>query len=157
MERRHQYQSTVTWTGNRGSGTLDYRAYDRNFLVRIEGKPDIEGSSDSVFNGDKSVHNPEDMLLSAVASCHMLWYLHLCSENEIIVLEYTDYAIGEMKEEKDGSGRFESITLQPEIVINDEKNIVKAKALHAEANKMCFIANSLNFPVKHEVKVSILV
>lgn len=156
MERKHQYEAKIVWTGNKGSGTLDYRAYDRSYLVKIVGKPDIIGSSASVFNGDKKAHNPEDLLLAAVSSCHMMWYLHLCSEQGIVVLEYTDKATGELQEEKDGAGKFTNITLHPEVVINDKENIEKAKNLHSEANKMCFIANSLNFAVQHDIQVKVL-
>lgn len=156
MERTHQYTSKVTWTGNRGSGTMDYRAYDRYFNIQIDGKPEIKGCSDSAFSGDKSVHNPEDLLLSAVASCHMLWYLHLCSENSIVVLEYSDEAQATMQEEKDGSGRFQSITLSPNVKIASGGNIERAEMLHQEAGKMCFIANSLNVPITYQPSTSVL-
>lgn len=157
MERNHEYQSKITWTGNRGSGTLDYRAYDRNYKISIEGKQEIEGSSDSAFSGDQSKHNPEDLLLSAVASCHMLWYLHLCSEQGIVVMEYTDNARGVMQEDKNGSGKFTEITLYPEVVITNESKTGLAQALHEEAGKMCFIANSLNFKVGYQPVVKVLV
>lgn len=155
MERTHQYHSKVIWTGNRGSGTMDYRAYDRYFNIQIDGKPEIKGCSDSAFSGDKSVHNPEDLLLSAVASCHMLWYLHLCSENAIVVLEYSDDAQGTMLEEKDGSGHFQSITLAPNVKIAAGGDIQKAKNLHEQAGKMCFIANSLNVPISYQPTISV--
>ncbi len=150
MAKQHQYTSQLTWTGNKGSGTMDYRSYDRDFTVAIEGKQEIAGSSDSEFLGDKTKHNPEDLLLTSVSSCHMLWYLHLCSKNGIVVMEYVDNAIGIMTEMADGSGKFTSITLKPTIVIADKSQIELANKLHSEANKLCFIANSLNFEVKHE-------
>lgn len=157
MERNHEYQSKITWTGNRGSGTLDYRAYDRNYKIHIDGKQEIDGSSDSAFSGDQSKHNPEDLLLSAVASCHMLWYLHLCSEQGIVVMEYTDHARGIMREDKNGSGKFTEITLYPEVVITNESKTGLAQSLHEEAGNMCFIANSLNFKVRYQPVVKVLV
>jgi len=147
MKRDHEYTTKVIWTGNRGSGTMDYRAYDRNFTIKINNKVDIAGSSDSVFNGDRSLHNPEDLLVSSVSSCHMLWYLHLCSEHGIIVLEYTDIAKGIMQEEEDGRGQFKTIELNPQITIQSNGNIDLAMKLHEEAHKMCFIANSLKCTV----------
>ena len=150
MPKEHLYSTTVTWTGNKGSGTMDYRSYDRDYLISVNGKADISGSSDSAFLGDKSKHNPEDLLLASISSCHMLWYLHLCSKHEIVVMEYKDNAIGTMVENADGSGHFSSILLQPEVLISKKEHIDKANELHVEANKMCFIANSLNFPVKHK-------
>lgn len=144
MKRDHTYTTHINWTGNRGSGTMDYRAYDRDFTVKIDGKKDIMGSSDSAFNGDKSKHNPEDLLLSSVSSCHMLWYLHLCSDHGVIVLEYSDQATGVMQEDEDGSGRFVLITLRPHILIQSHGNVDTAISLHEKAHEMCFIANSLN-------------
>ena len=149
MAKEHQYKTNLVWTGNKGSGTMDYRSYDRNFIVSIEHKQQILGSSDSSFMGDKTKYNPEDLLLSSISSCHMLWYLHLCSKNDIVVLEYKDNAVGTMIESADGSGHFKEVLLQPDILISKKEQIEQANTLHEEANKMCFIANSLNFPIKH--------
>jgi organic hydroperoxide reductase OsmC/OhrA len=150
MAKEHEYQANLVWTGNKGSGTMDYRSYDRDFVVTIANKEPLAGSSDSVFLGDKTKYNPEDLLLASVSSCHMLWFLHLCSKNEIVVIEYTDNAIGKMEENVDGSGKFKEVTLYPQVLIAEQAHLTLANALHAEANKMCFIANSLNFPVKHQ-------
>lgn len=149
MPKEHLYSTTVTWTGNKGSGTMDYRSYDRDYLISVNGKADISGSSDSAFLGDKSKHNPEDLLLASISSCHMLWYLHLCSKNEIVVIDYKDKAVGTMEESADGGGKFKEVTLNPNVLIADKSHLELAESLHTEANKMCFIANSLNFPVKH--------
>lgn len=150
MPKNHLYKTTVTWTGNKGSGTMDFRSYDRDYVVSVNGKSDISGSSDSAFLGDKSKHNPEDLLLASLSSCHMLWYLHLCSKNEIVVIDYMDDAVGTMEESADGSGKFKEATLHPQVLIADKAHLELAAKLHEEANKMCFIANSLNFPVKHQ-------
>ncbi|TCC81976.1 OsmC family peroxiredoxin [Pedobacter hiemivivus] len=152
MAKEHQYQATLTWAGNKGSGTMDYRSYDRSYIISIDNKPDISGSSDSAFLGDKTKHNPEDLLLASLSSCHMLWYLHLCSQNEIIVMDYKDTPIGKMTENSDGSGHFNEVVLNPVVVITDESQIEKANSLHDQAHKMCFIANSCNFPIKHNPK-----
>lgn len=150
MAKEHQYKTALTWTGNKGSGTMDYRSYDRNYVISIDHKADLSGSSDSGFLGDKTKHNPEDLLVSSLSSCHMLWYLHLCSQNDIIVMDYKDNAVGTMIEEPNGSGRFTEVTLNPVVTITNKADIDKANSLHEQANKMCFIANSCNFPVKHQ-------
>lgn len=155
MPKVHQYQTSLTWAGNKGSGTMDYRSYDRSYVISIDQKPDILGSSDSAFLGDKGRHNPEDLLVSSLSACHMLWYLHLCSQQGIIVLDYKDQAVGSMSEDADGSGRFTEVILRPVVIVATETDIDRANALHQEANKMCFIANSCNFPVKHEPQCSI--
>lgn len=153
--KHHQYKTTIEWTGNKGSGTNNYRDYERSHTISVENKPTIEGSSDPAFRGDKTKYNPEEMLLSSISSCHMLWYLHFCSEAGIIVTGYIDNATGIMEENSNGSGRFIEVILHPIITITDEDKIEKAKELHAKANEFCFIANSVNFPVKHTSEILI--
>ena len=148
--KQHQYQLALQWTGNLGKGTASYNAYARDYTIGIEHKIAIAGSSDPAFLGDKHKHNPEDLLLSSIASCHMLWYLHLATTKGIVVVDYKDDAKGVMIEKEDGSGYFESVTLYPIVTIQDPTQIELAHALHKEANKYCFISNSLNFKVEHQ-------
>ncbi len=148
--RDHAYVVTVTWTGNRGTGTSGYRAYARAHDVVAPGKPPIPGSSDPAFQGDRLCYNPEEMLVASLSSCHMLWYLHLCSTEGIVVQAYEDIAEGVMTEQPDGSGTFVEVVLAPEVTLNPGADLDRARALHAEAHRKCFIANSVNFPVSHE-------
>jgi organic hydroperoxide reductase OsmC/OhrA len=146
----HHYKATVTWTGNSGTGTSGYRAYSRNHIVSIDGKPDIPASSDPNFRGDKTRYNPEEMLVASISSCHMLWYLHLCAEAGVVVVGYVDEAAGTMEETADGGGRFKEVVLYPIVTVSDQSMIEKANELHHEANRLCFIGNSVNFPVLHQ-------
>jgi organic hydroperoxide reductase OsmC/OhrA len=148
--KQHHYSAVVNWTGNKGEGTKGYKSYDRNHDIIIEGKEIIKGSSDPAFLGDRKKHNPEDLLLSSISSCHMLWYLHLCSSAGIIVTNYTDNAKGIMTETEDGGGKFTAVTLYPTITIKNINQKDEAMELHKKANELCFIANSLNFKVEHE-------
>lgn len=145
----HQYKATVKWTGNAGKGTASYRAYDRSYVISINDKPNILGSADPAFRGDWTKHNPEDLFLTSLSACHMLWYLHLCSEAGIIVTEYTDDARGTMEEVSNGGGRFTEVILNPVVKITDVAMKDKANDLHNKAKELCFIANSVNFPVLH--------
>ncbi len=150
MNGQHNYQLTVQWTGNTGTGTSGYKDYERSHAIIVDDKIDITGSSDPAFRGDKTKHNPEELLLASVASCHMLWYLHLCAVEGIIVTDYTDSATGTMIETENGGGKFTVITLHPTVTVTDILMIEKANELHRKANELCFIANSLNFPVHHQ-------
>ncbi len=152
--KEHNYKSTVEWTGNKGSGTFDYRSYSRSHIIMIEGKPDLQGSSDSSFRGEKNKHNPEDLFLASLSSCHMLWYLHLCSEAGVIVMKYIDQAIGVMQVSDDGSGRFKIVTLFPKINISEESDMELAISLHIQAHSKCFIANSCNFKIDCKPEIS---
>ena len=149
MTKEHHYKTTITWTGNTGIGTKDYKSYDRSHTISIDNKVDIMASSDPAFLGDKSKHNPEDLLVSSLSGCHMLWYLHLCATNGITVIEYKDNASGTMKETGENGGHFTEVVLRPTVIITDHKQVDRANELHSEAHKMCFIANSCNFPVRH--------
>jgi organic hydroperoxide reductase OsmC/OhrA len=154
MTKNHHYTIKTEWTGNLGSGTLDYRAYKRDHTISVAGKnASIEGSSDPSFRGDSKRYNPEELFLSSLSACHMLWYLHLASINGITVLEYIDEAEGTMGEDADGAGRFTSVTLQPRIVISQADKIDRAKELHHEAGKKCFIANSVSVSIGYGGKV----
>jgi len=143
----------VIWTGNDGVGTRDYQSYRRDYFVRSERKPDLLGSADSEFLGDASRYNPEELLVAALSSCHMLWYLHLCAVHGIIVEDYKDDAEGEMVESADEGGRFTSAVLHPVVTISGgDRNV--ARELHDVAHRMCFIANSVNFPVRHQATIT---
>ena len=148
--KQHNYKLEVEWTGNSGEGTKTYRSYRRDYTITTEGKPEILGSSDPSFRGDPSRYNPEDLLVASLSACHMLSYLHLCAVNHITVIEYRDSALGLMEESGDGSAQFTRVTLQPTVTISPGDDQNKARALHADAHHMCFIARSVNFPIAYE-------
>jgi organic hydroperoxide reductase OsmC/OhrA len=154
MKGQHNYAPLVRWTGNKGVGISDYKSYERSHIISADGKPDIAGSSDPTFRGAKSKYNPEDMMVAALSSCHMLWYLHLCAEARVVATDYFDNATGVMVEKNNGGGRFTEVTLNPTAIVKEESMIEKARLLHKKANELCFIANSVNFSVKHNPIVS---
>lgn len=146
----HDYTSHVIWTGNRGEGTVSYRGYDRTWDVAIPGKPVVHCSNDPLLGGDPTKMNPEDLLLTALSSCHMLWYLHLASDAGIVVMEYRDTPVGVGEVQRTGAGRFVSATLHPHISVTAGTDLVRAEAIHHEIHDVCFIAQSVNFPVHYE-------
>jgi organic hydroperoxide reductase OsmC/OhrA len=161
----HSYRVVVTWTGNRGQGTSGYRAYDRSHEVtagppdqpkdpahasRGRGPQPIAASSDPAFRGDPDRWNPEQLLTAALAECHMLWYLHLCAVAGVVVTGYRDEAAGLMTEDADGGGRFSEVVLRPRVTVSSPDMIEEAAGLHRDAHEKCFVARSVNFPVRHE-------
>lgn len=150
MNGQHNYSLTVKWTGNTGTGTSNYKEFERSHSIFVANKTEILGSSDPAFRGDKTKHNPEDLLLASISSCHMLWYLHLCAMAGIIVTDYIDNATGIMIETANGGGKFTEATLNPIVTITDISMTERANELHKKANELCFVANSLNFPVYHK-------
>ena len=146
----HHYSLTVQWTGNLGEGTSSYRGYSRDHDVLIPGLPVLPGSADPTFHGDRSRYNPEQLLLAALAQCHMLSFLHVAVRHGVVVTDYRDEATGLMRLNRDGSGQFESVTLHPRVTLADPAHAGLAGQMHHEANQVCFIARSVNFPVHHD-------
>lgn len=150
----HQYNVSVQWDGNKGSGTSGYRDYSRDHTIRSGTKSDIAGSSDAAFLGDAARWNPEDLLVASASACHQLWYLHLCADAGIAVLRYGDEAKGTMLDTPQ-EGRFKEITLRPHVKIraNDDREL--AEKLHHVAHEKCYIANSVNFPIHCEPSIEL--
>jgi len=146
---QHHYRVGVEWTGNHGTGTDDYRSYGREHVIRTEGKADIAGSSDPAFRGDAAKHNPEEMLVAALSTCHMLAYLHVATLAGVVVTAYTDAAEGTMVTEGNG-GHFTEVVLRPVVTITAASDSAKAEDAHEDAHHACFIASSVNFPVRCE-------
>lgn len=150
MSKEHIYKTDLVWTGNTGDGTKTYKGYSRAHEISIEGKPTIVGSSDPHFNGDPSRYNPEELLVAALSACHMLYYLHLCADAKIVVVDYRDSATGVMVETANGGGHFTEVVLRPRVAISNDSDAEEAEKIHHKAHELCFIANSVNFPVRCE-------
>jgi len=148
MTKSHNYAVTIEWTGARQGPTISYTSYSREFTLKCDGKVDIIGSSDKAFRGDSTLYNPEELLVSAISSCHLLWYLHLCAVNNIHIISYIDQATGVMQTDENGGGRFSEVILSPTIIVTKNSDIASAIRLHDNAHEKCFIANSINFPIK---------
>lgn len=148
--QEHQYSARIRWTGNLGPGTSGYRSYSRDHEVEVDGPGLLLGTADPTFHGSKDRWNPEQLLLAAVAQCHMLSYLHVAVRAGVVVTGYSDSAAGSLRLNADGSGEFTGIRLRPHVELADGGQIALADSLHGEANRLCFIARSLNFPVHHE-------
>jgi organic hydroperoxide reductase OsmC/OhrA len=155
VAREHRYAIELIWTGNRGEGTEAYRRYGREHEVWADGPLPIEGSADPAFRGDRERWNPEQLLVAALAECHMLSYLAECSRSGVVVSTYEDTAGGVMRMDGKGSAAFTEVTLRPRVTVAQESMLAKAAELHDDAHRLCFIANSVNFPVRHEPTVEV--
>jgi organic hydroperoxide reductase OsmC/OhrA len=153
MPRTHRYETTTTWTGNTGDGTSSYRSYERSHETVAEGRPEIAASSDAAFRGDAERWNPELLLVAALSQCHLLSYLHQCAVAGVVVTAYVDEAHGTMAETADGGGRFEEVILRPVVTVAEAAMVDRARKLHEAASERCFIASSVNFPVRHEPEI----
>jgi organic hydroperoxide reductase OsmC/OhrA len=152
MADHHQYTLDLHWQGDH---TRTYESYTREHRIRIAGKPELITTADPLFRGDATLHNPEDLLLASLSSCHLLTYLALCARARINVLSYRDQAEGTLLLTKDGGGHFTEVVLRPEVVIEEEHTLEKARFFHGEVHKYCFIARSVNFAVRCEAMVKV--
>ena len=153
IQKRHFYHVALRWTGNAGTGTSSYRAYRRDHEIKVENKVTIPASSDPAFRGDPSRYNPEELMVASLSSCHMLWFLHLCADAGIVVSDYEDQASGIMEEQSDGGGHFTEVVLHPKVTITSG-DATKCPELHEKAHSLCFIANSVNFPIRCEPEIT---
>lgn len=149
MGDTHEYRVDIEWLGNRGTGTSGYRDYGRQLVVRAADGRELAGSADPTFRGDADRWNPEELLVAALSQCHMLSYLHMAVRAGVVVTAYTDEPVGTMLQEGLG-GRFTEVLLRPVVTVADASMADRAREAHAEASEHCFIASSVNFPVRHE-------
>ena len=153
VDKRHTYAADVRWTGNLGPGTLNYHSYSRDHVASAADKQPINGSADAAFRGSAERWNPEELLVVSLSQCHMLWYLDLAARAGVVVVEYTDAPHGTMVEEVGGAGQFNEVVLRPHVTVADSSMVDSAQALHDKTHSLCFVARSVNFPVRHEPEV----
>ena len=154
MAQIHHFSAKLNWTGAAKGATSSYESYSRDYVIEVPGKPPLPGSADQVFRGDSSRHNPEDLLVMSLSSCHMLTYLAEAARAGVHVVAYSDEASGTMQMHE-GKMRFTEVTLRPQVVVANDSDPAKAQALHEKAHEHCFIASSVNFPVSCDAHVSV--
>jgi organic hydroperoxide reductase OsmC/OhrA len=155
MPQQHRFEARLRWTGAQRGPTSSYDAYDRALRVEFDGKPALDLSAAPPFRGDGAIHNPEDLLVAALSACHALSYLALCARRGVRVLAYEDEAVGVMGHGAPGKTlHFHEVVLRPRVTIDATSDRALAERLHAKARGECFIAASVNFPVRHEAEVT---
>lgn len=147
---KHTFALRTEWTGNRGTGTSGPRDYGRSVVIQHPAVGEIQASAARAFRGDETRWNPELLLLGALAECHVLSYLRAAVEAELVVTGMACGAEATLEVDADGAGRLAQITLRPEVWLRDEADRERADALHTEAHRLCFIANSLSTPMTVE-------
>lgn len=150
MGKRHDFTTRVLWTGDKGTGNTILRSYERTWNIEVPGKPVVHCSNDPLLGGNPGLLNPEDILISSLAACHMLWYLHLANKVNVAVFEYQDHAVGHGESEPSGAGRFVAATLRPTISVEKGTDLTLADSIHRDIHHYCFIARSVNFPIRFE-------
>ncbi|MFT5253217.1 MAG: organic hydroperoxide reductase OsmC/OhrA [Flavobacteriales bacterium] len=156
MSYKHLFKAKLNWNAKRDSITSNTRNFTKSHFIAIEGKELLQVSAAKAFKGDPELYNPEDLLLSSVVSCHMMSYLYVCAQNGIDIVSYQDQAEATLEVLENGSGRFIEVRLFPHVIVRNKEQIAEALLLHQEANKLCFIANSCNFPILHQATCEVI-
>jgi len=151
-DKKHRYDVRTIWSAGDAGPPKGLDGFSRTHRIEIAGKRAIEATSDPSFHGDPTLHNPEDLLVASLSSCHMLWYLVLCVARRIPILAYEDEAYGIMAETP-RPGRFVEVVLRPKVTVGKGADLALAAKLHERAHAECFVANSVNFPVRHEASI----
>ena len=149
MDYKHTFKASLTWRKTDKEINSSKKVYEKSHTISIAGKPQLSISAAKAFKGDPALYNPEDLLLSSLMSCHMMSYLYVCATHNIELVSYADNAVATLETNADGSGKIIEVQLNPQVTLKDKNQQELALSLHQEANKLCFIANSCNFPVKH--------
>lgn len=149
----HHHQATVEWQAGGGEAFAS-RRYSRAHRWRFDGGAEVAASSSPLVvplpYSDPAAVDPEEALVAALASCHMMSFLHLASQKGLDVLSYEDKASGELDMREDGRVAMVRAVLHPRIAFAGDADPALVDELHHRAHDLCHIANSVNFPVTVE-------
>jgi organic hydroperoxide reductase OsmC/OhrA len=150
----HEFRCRLEWTGARQGPTTSYRSYSRQYQVLVAGKPPLIGSAAPPFLGDGGLHNPEDLLVAALSACHFLSYAAECARLGVHLVDYSDEAWGVMAFDPERQVlAFREVVLRPRATVAAGSDLQLAHRLHERAHHQCFIASSVNFPVRNEPEI----
>ena len=151
MTEPHHFQIRLAWPADPAQTAHPDANFSRNAIVSADGKAVVEVSAPTVFGGDASRYNPEELLIMSLAECHMLTYLAITSKKRLKVLHYADAAEGTLAIGEFGTAgkmSMQEVVLHPRVLVAKGSNLEEAKSMHEKAHANCFVANSVNFPVR---------
>lgn len=137
------YSIHLAW--RRTTPDFDYKTFDRTHTWRLAGGQTVQGSSAPEYFGDAEKSNPEEALLAALSSCHMMTFLSVAALKKLAVERYEDEPIAELGKNEKGKMMVTRLTLRPKVEFSGD-SIPNAEAvldLHRKAKENCFIGNSL--------------
>jgi organic hydroperoxide reductase OsmC/OhrA len=143
-----EHRATIQWR-NAGE-TLDYARFSRDHQWSFKGgRLTVPASSAPAYQGSDAAVDPEDALVAALSSCHMLTFLAIAARRRLVVAAYSDQAVGHLETDAEGRTALTRVELHPEVrwaagtVLTPEE----LQRLHAKAHAHCFIANSVKTAV----------
>lgn len=152
----HTYEATVSW--NREGQKFTDNRYSRSHAWRFDGGAQVPASSSPyVVPEPMSVAanvDPEEALVAATSSCHMLFFLSIAAKHGFVIDSYLDRAFGVMGKNSDGKVAMTRITLRPHVAFSGERMPTRQEldAIHHESHEQCYIANSIKAEVVVEAE-----
>lgn len=147
------FEVRVAWPADAAQKLPPDAAFSRNNWLGAPGKPEVFGSSPVVFGGEARGYNPEELMTLSLSQCHLLTYLALAAKRGIRVLRYEDNASARLGKNAEGRTQMVEVVLRPRVTVAAGTRVDDAKALHERAHAACFMANSVNFPVRNEPEI----
>lgn len=146
-----EHHAKIEWSRN--APDFKYETYDRTHRIEFGGGFRCDASSAPEFLGRKELVNPEELLVAALSSCHLLTFLAIAARSRLVVDEYRDEAVGYLEKNEAGKLAVTHVTLRPWARFSGEApSREKIEELHAKAHANCFIAQSVRTSVKVEPK-----
>jgi organic hydroperoxide reductase OsmC/OhrA len=144
-----EHHIRLSW--GKGEAPFTYEAYTRNHTISFKsGQETVIASASPAYKGDAGKADPEDMLVAALSSCHMLSFLAIAAKKKLTVNSYEDEAVGFL--ENDGGKLWMTrVILRPQVVIDADAETLSH--IHHLAHEACFIANSVKTDVTVEPRV----
>lgn len=127
--------------------------FSRDNRMGAAGHPDVPGALPAAFGGHERGYSPEDLMILSLSECHCLTYLRLAQKNRLAIVRYEDRASGRLGKNANGMTQMVEVVLRPRVTVARGTDVAAAKALHERAHHHCFMANSVNFPVRNEPEI----
>ncbi|MDG4595691.1 MAG: OsmC family protein [Candidatus Contendobacter sp.] len=129
----------------RSTPDFDVKTFSRDHVWRLAGGQTVQGSSAPDYSGNPEMSNPEEALLAALSSCHMLTFLSVAALRKLVVDRYEDEPTAELGKNEKGKLMVARMTLRPQVTFGgatapDEDTV---RQLHRKAKENCFVGNSL--------------
>lgn len=138
-----EHRANVKWARN--GGDFNVESYNRDHAVTFECGTEIKASAAPAFQGNPDCVDPEEALVGALSSCHMLTFLAIAAKKRLTVDHYEDHAVGVLEENTEGRMAVTRATLRPKVTWGGDKTPTpeEVEKIHEKAHRACFIANSV--------------
>lgn len=154
MSEEHVFETTLAYPADPAQKLPPAADFSRDNVLRAKGHPDVPGALPPALGGHDRGYSPEDLLILALSECHLLTYLAIAQRRGVAILRYEDRATGRLGKNAQGATQMLEVVLRPRVTVARGTDVAAAQALHERAHNHCFIASSVNFPVRHEAQTA---